>query len=788
MKLPFEQILGKELLLFDGAMGTLLQKQGLQGGALAELWNLEKPQVIRAVHRAYAKSGARVHKSNTFGCNTVKFPAGQPLEEIVRAGIANAKYGAGKNGYVALDLGPTGKLPRPLGPLTAQSIADAYTPALRAGAAAGADFVLFETFSDLYEAKCALLCAKESCALPVSISFTFGENSRLLDGATPECCAVLAQSLGAVAVGVNCGFGPEQMLPLLQRMREYTALPLFCNANAGLPTEENGQLCYHVRPAEFAKKSRALLRAGAVLLGGCCGTDPDYIRALHILLSKTALPEKRRKEPPLCICSGKKTVRFCGETVIIGERLNPTGKKKLREAIRTGEDAYLCMEAIAQEDAGADVLDVNVGVPGTDEKSAMAHIIPLLQGVTDLPLQIDSSDPAACEEAMLLYHGVPLLNSVSGKEESLHTLLPLLQKYGGCAVALLLDDNGIPKSAKERLTVADKILARAAQYGIKKERLLFDPLALTVSTGAENAEITLATLRALTRRGYKSVLGVSNVSFGMPNRPLLGSVFLARAMECGLSAAIINPQSPEMQAILAAYRALRGSETGIDAYLAYAKGREDAQDTQNNAAPMTLREAIARGSEELALPLAEKALAETDPLTLISGTLIPALEGVGKEFESGRIFLPELMKSAECAGKISLLCRERMPAGKQKAKPKILLATVQGDIHDIGKNIVKTVLESYGYPVLDLGKDAAPELILAAVRQNGIALVGLSALMTTTTPAMAKTVALLHAKAPGCRVMVGGAVLTQEYADAIGADYYCRDAMESVRVAKAVLQ
>lgn len=795
MKPKLTECLGKAPLCFDGAMGTLLQNEGLAAGECPELWNLEHPQSILHIHHRYAQAGAILHKSNTFGANTFKFPKDAPLEKTVQAGVQLLLQAVQDTGYVALDLGPTGQLFQPYGVLTPDSAADAFRPALRAGAQAGADFILFETFSNLYEAKAALLAAAEETALPVFISFTFAENGRLLDGATPACCALLAESLGAAAVGINCGFGPEQMLPLLQQMRAQTTLPIFCNANAGLPIQKDGALQYAITPKQFANACIGLVDAGAAALGGCCGTDPDYICALsEVLQNRTVSTTTTCEKLPLRICSKKKLVSFDAQTVIIGERLNPTGKPKMRQALTDADDAYLCTEAIRQAQDGAAVLDVNVGVPGIDEAATMAHVISLLQQVTDLPLQIDTSDPAAAAQAMRLYNGVPLLNSINGKEESLSVMLPLLQKYGGVAVALLLDEKGIPQTAKERLNIAERILERAKAYGIGKERLLFDALTLSVSTGAANAEITLEVVRTLAARGCYTVLGVSNISFGMPNRPLLNAAFLLRAMENGLSAAIVNPACvPLMEAYHAAC-ALYGNTNGIREYIAFVQTQAfppstpAKQSTSYTVPSDPLQDAIERGISEIALPLAKKALKTTEPVDLIRSTLIPALERVGHNFETGKIFLPELMQSAECAAAISALCRAHMPAQQTAQRPEILLATVQGDVHDIGKNIVRTVLESYGYAVLDLGKDVAPQAILHAVLEQHISLVGLSALMTTTVPAMEETVKLLHAQAPFCRVMVGGAVLTKDYADQIGADYYCHDAMDDVKVAKEVLK
>ena len=776
----------------DGGMGTELQKQGLRPGESPELFAMAHPEALLAVHRAYRAAGADVLTTCTFGNVRGKLPPeADPC--AVAARLVSLAREAADGALVAYDVGPTGQMFVPYGTLTFEDAVAAYTAPIRAAAEAGADLILLETFSDLYEVKAAMIAAREACDLPIWVSFTFERGGRLLSGADPETCVTLAEALGAQAVGMNCGFGPAEMLPILEEYMRCAHVPVFVNANAGLPELRDGVTVYPVGAEAFAQQCEPLFAAGAAMLGGCCGTTPLHIRALcdRFGTKKNRIPVN---PPRFAVTSARTTTSFDGYPKMIGERLNPTGKKRLREALTAGDEEYILSEALGQVGLGAEILDVNVGVPGIDETEVMKKTVRLLQGVVSVPLCIDTSDPAAAEAALRLYDGIPLLNSVCGKRQSMETVLPLAKKYGACLVALTLDENGIPDTAEGRAAIADRIFEEAERYGIGKERLLFDALTMAVSTGEQNAEITLDTLTLLHQRGYHTVLGVSNVSFGLPERDCINAVFYARALERGLDAAIMNPKSRSMQDVRAAFALLSGRDTDAARYLAYtaAAGSGAAElhtaDTAETAPVScdTVREAIAAGLTGRALTLAEERLRECAPVDLIREELLPALEDVGKRFEEKTIFLPQLMRSADCAKAVAAAAGERMPQEEKKDGPLVCLATVEGDVHDIGKNIAKMVLESYGYRVRDLGRDVPPETVLAAVKEEGIRLVGLSALMTTTAPAMERTVALLHREAPGCRVMVGGAVLTAEYAAKIGADAYCADAMDDVRVAAEV--
>ena len=785
------EALQNRFLLCDGGMGTELQKRGLGAGESPEAFCLSHPEALTAIHRAYREAGADVLTTCTFGCHPAKLPSGLDASDAAFRLTKIAKDAA-QGAFVAYDAGPTGRMFVPYGDLTFEEAVSSFRIGIEAGAKAGADLVILETFSDLYEAKAALIAAKEACDLPVFISFTFSRDGHLLSGADPETCVTLAQSLGAAAVGLNCGFGPDEMLPLLTEYRRYARIPVFVNANAGLPEEKDGVTSYPVGPEEFAIQNEALYDAGAAMLGGCCGTTPAHIKALAARLAGKPA-QKPTAKAVTAVTSARQTVTLGGYPTVIGERLNPTGKKALKEALLAGDEDYILSEAVAQCDCGADVLDVNVGVPGIDEKTVMCRTVDAVQSVVSAPLCIDTSDPAAAEAALRIYAGIPLLNSVNGKRESMAQTFPLAQKYGACVVALTLDEDGIPENAEKRIEIAERIAAEAAKYGIGKERLIFDTLTMAISTGKDSALITLDALGALSAKGYRTVLGVSNISFGLPNRETVNAAFYARALERGLDAAILNPKSRAMQDVKHAFALLDGRDENAARYLSYAASVKDgasALTAVGTAAKEetadTIKDAILKGLAAKAAALAKEKLKTVDPVALIADELLPALEEVGRRFEEKTIFLPQLMNSAECARAVAAAAGEKMPSGARDGAPVILLATVKGDVHDIGKNIVRMVLESYGYQVRDLGRDVSPDQILDTVLKEGIRLVGLSALMTTTVGAMAQTVALLHENAPDCRVMVGGAVLTEEYAARIGADYYCADAMEDVRVAKEV--
>lgn len=784
---------GKYTVIFDGGMGTLLQARGLAGGELPELWNLTRPEVILDIQTAYAEAGCDILKSNTFGANSLKLSkTGHTVREVIGAALDIARRASAGRAAVALDIGPSGKLLKPFGDL---SFDDAYAlfQEMVVVGRDNADLILIETMSDTYEVKAALLAARENCDLPVVVTYTFDASGKLLTGGSIEAAVTLAESLGASAVGMNCSLGPEQMADFVPRLLESTSLPICVNPNAGLPVTVDGKTTYHVGPEEFCGYTVRFAESGVGLLGGCCGTTPEHIRLLSEALR--GKPVKARTVSARTVVSSyTHTVVFGERPVLIGERINPTGKPRLKQALRENDFEFLCREGIAQAERGADILDVNVGLPGIDEPAAMEQAITMLQGVTDTPLQIDTSDIQAMERALRLYNGKPLVNSVNGKAESLHAVLPLVKKYGAAVVALTLDENGIPDSAEARVRIAERIICTAEEYGIPRRNILVDTLAMTVSTGAQNAQITLDALDTIRHTlGVHTVLGVSNISFGLPRREIVTSTFFAMAMQRGLSAGIINPLSGELMKVYRAFCALTGIDSGCKDYIeAYAntvaspdQQTSGAQMVPQGVQEMTLHRAIVKGLKEQAGRLTDAALQDTPPLDIINGALIPALDEVGQGFEKGTLFLPQLLMSADAAKEaFDRIKTDLAKKGIQEEKKgSIILATVKGDIHDIGKNIVKVLLENYGFEVIDLGKDVPPETIVQTAVEKNIRLVGLSALMTTTVGSMEETIKQLR-RVHDCKVMVGGAVLNPEYAEAIGADFYSKDAMGSVRYAE----
>lgn len=783
--------LGKELLIFDGGLGTMLQAAGLLPGESPDLWNLAHPERVKEIHAAYLRAGAQVVAANTFGANRWKTKVGGPaVKELVRAGVCLARQAVKEagHGWAALDVGPTGKLLKPLGDLDFEAAVDSFREVAEAGADAGAECVLIETMSDIYEAKAAVLAAKETTGLPVIVTMTFDEDGKLLTGGDLAVMAAVLEGLGVDALGLNCGLGPKQMISLTKNLRGLTTLPIVVMPNAGLPREAEGRTVYDVDPESFAACMEEIVRAGASGIGGCCGTTPQHIQAMvsHCQGLSWAAPAGTGRT---VVSSGLRTVELGKSPVIIGERINPTGKSRFKQALRENDLPYVLNEGIAQQDAGAHVLDVNVGLPEIDETSVMCRVVKELQAVTPLPLQIDTSNPETMGAAMRIYNGKPLVNSVTAKKASMEAVFPLVKKYGGVVVGLTITEEGIPETAQGRLEAARLIVETAALYGIEKRDVVIDPLTMAVSAGQDAALVTLEALRLIRETlGVKVSLGVSNVSFGLPRRENINAAFFLMALENGLDAAIMNPKSESMMGAYRSYRALTGSDESCMEYIGAYTGQPAA-----GPAPVqtgyTLEEAIQKGLKEAAFQAAEKLLAEgTAGLDIIEGHIVPALDQVGERFEAKTLFLPQLLMSAEAAKAAFESVRNSMKdaGGEKRDGLKIVLATVRGDVHDIGKNIVKVLLENYGFSVTDLGKDVPPEAVLEAVRREKAGLVGLSALMTTTVPAMAGTIALLRDKAPGCRVMVGGAVLTQEYADQIGADFYGRDAMASVRYALAV--
>ena len=785
----------KEYVFLDGGMGTELQKRGLRPGQMPELAALTMPETLTAIHRDYVRAGAQILNANTFGANPKKLArTGYSLEQVVSASIDCARQAAAETGaLVALDIGPLGELLAPAGTLAFEDACAQFAQIIRAGAAAGADLVMLETMTDLYELKAAILAAKENCALPVFTSMSFETRGRTFTGCTVESYAVTAAGLGVDAVGINCSLGPAEILPFAKRLcRSVPAgLPVFVKPNAGLPDPDGS---YRLDAAGFVEQMKEYQSIGISMVGGCCGTTPEYIQRLHEEFSGKTPAQKvplRRST----LCTPVRFVEVDGITVV-GERINPTGKKRLQEALRQGDTAYPCGQAVSQAEAGAEVLDVNAGLPGIDESAVLETLVRELQAVTDLPLQLDSSDAAALERALRIYNGKPIVNSVNGKRETLNAILPLCKKYGAAVVGLALDENGIPPTAEGRFAVAQRIVAATDAIGIPREDVYIDCLTLTASAQQEGAAETLKALsRCKKELGVRTVLGVSNISFGLPCRGYLNTTFLTMAMAAGLDLAIMNPNTPEMMAAVRAFRVLTAQDAqSADYVAAYANVQLQTTQTVKAAASVmqsgdALFEAVRRGLKAEARAAADAALQSREPLEVVNTSLIPALDAVGDGFEKGTVFLPQLLQSATAAQAAFEAVKAAIARTGQTSggKGRIVIATVEGDVHDIGKNIVRVILENYGYDVLDLGRDVPPAKVVEAVQATGARLVGLSALMTTTVPAMQATIEALHAAELPCKVMVGGAVLTPNYAKQIGADFYAKDAKASADIAKEVL-
>lgn len=850
--MTLQQHLQSGRLYLDGGMGTLLQAAGLAAGELPEDWNLTHADTVTAAHRAYFDAGCHVVCTNTFGANRLKFSA-ERLRAVVFAAVQNARAAqeasrGGQDKFVALDIGPLGRLLAPYGDLPFEQAVDLFAETLRLGAAAGVDLVLIETMGDSYETKAAVLAAKENCDLPVFASNAYGADGKLMTGASPAAMAVLLEGLGVDALGANCSLGPAQLLPVAAELLAHTDLPVLIKPNAGLPRVEGGRTLYSLTPQDFAAQMQPVAAAGVGILGGCCGTTPGFLRALIESTKDTPVPVRA----PLTksyVCSYTHCVALGDAPVLIGERVNPTGKKRLQQALREHDLDYLLREGLAQQEQGADILDVNVGLPGLPEAALLCETVEELQAVCDLPLQLDTADPVAMERALRACNGKPMLNSTSGKQESMRAVFPLAKKYGGVVVALTLDEDGIPETAAGRVRIAKKILDTAAEYGIRRRDIVFDPLCLAVSAMPGAAAVTLEALHTIRHTlGQNTVLGVSNVSFGLPQRPALNAAFLLLALENGLSAAIANPLSADMQRAWHSYRLLHGQDEQCAGYLRFAAahpaegaggtatsgaptgssctagakavngqnantsaGAQNAnppagadassscaggQNTDNAATPApaapaatpdgdSLQQAIRSGRRRRAGALCDALLATTPPLEVVDAHILPALDAVGRGFEAGTLYLPQLLMSAEAATAAFEKVQQALKAAGGLPKTAVfVIATVQGDIHDIGKNIVRTLLENYGFEVVDLGRDVPPQTVVDAVVRTHAPLCGLSALMTTTVAAMQATIELVHAQAPWCRVVVGGAVLNAEYARAIGADCYAKDAMETVRYAR----
>ena len=782
--------IGKRILFFDGGMGTLLQEQGLQAGELPETWNLKNPEPIIQIHKAYLAAGADIILANTFGANRFKY--GEDLEKIVTAGVANAKKAvaeSGKKAYVALDIGSTGKLLKPMGTLDFEEAVGVFAEIIRVGEKAGADLILIETMSDTYELKAAVLAAKENSTLPIMATVIFDESKKMLTGASPQVVVSLLEGLGVDALGINCGLGPKQMKEIVKELLKYASIPVIVNPNAGLPRSENGKTVFDVGAEEFAQDMEEIVTMGAWFAGGCCGTTPAHIQAM-VEKCKEITPVPITPKNYTFVTSYSTAVELGGRPVIIGERINPTGKSKFKQALRDHNIDYILEEGVKQEDSGAHILDVNVGLPEIDEAAMMETIVYELQSIMPIPLQIDTTNMEAMERALRIYNGKPMINSVNGKAEIMEQVFPLVKKYGGVVVGLALDDDGIPDTTEGRLAIAEKIYQTGEKYGISRKDIVIDALVMTMSTNNESAKITLDTVKEITARGGKTVLGVSNISFGLPQRELINAAFFTMAMNNGLSAGIINPNAKAMRQAYDTFCVLGGYDAQCMNYIEnYAVTDAPNAAAKPATAKLNLTDSIIKGLKDQAYRATEEELKTKEPMEIINGELVPALDVVGQGFEKGTMFLPQLLMSAEAAKAGFEAIRQYVQSHgeAQEKKATIVIATVKGDIHDIGKNIVKVLLENYGYEVIDLGKDVPPEKIVETVVDKHAPLVGLSALMTTTVVNMEESIKELHKEAPWCKIMVGGAVLTQEYADMIGADFYGKDAMQSVYYAERLL-
>ena len=796
----------KRIVFFDGGTGSLLQANGLKPGELPETWNILHPEIVTKLHYDYLEAGADIIKTNTFGANGLKFNDSSEygLDGIVTAAMENAKNAvgkAGKKGFIALDIGPTGKLLKPLGDLGFEEAYGLFSDVVKIGAREGADLVLIETMSDSYEVKAAVLAAKENCDLPVFATMIFDSRGKLLTGGTVESTVALLEGLGVDALGINCGLGPVQMKGILADIMKAASVPVIVNPNAGLPRSEGGKTVYDIDADEFARTMREIVEMGACVVGGCCGTTPEHIKKT-IELCKDHPARMPEKKDYTVISSYAQAVVIDQNPVLIGERINPTGKSKFKQALRDHNLEYILREGVTQQDNGAHVLDVNVGLPEIDEAAMMEEVVRELQSIIDLPLQIDTSNIQAMERALRAYNGKPLLNSVNGKQEVMEEVFPLVKRYGGVVVALALDEDGIPETADGRLRVAEKIYAKAAEYGIEKKDIIIDALCMTVSSDSKGAITTLETVRRVRDElGGKTILGVSNISFGLPQREIVNAAFFTMALQNGLNAAIINPNSEAMMRSYYSFRVLADLDPQCSEYISVYSGQvatlgqtvrqgggSGKSDGSGTAMSASLAESIERGLKESAHQAVTELLKTLEPLVIINEEMIPALDRVGKGFEKGTVFLPQLLMSAEAAKAAFEVIKEQLAKSgrEEEKKGKIILATVKGDIHDIGKNIVKVLLENYGYDVIDLGKDVPPELVVETAVEQEVKLVGLSALMTTTVPSMEETIRQLQKAAPETKVMVGGAVLTEDYAKTIGADRYCRDAMASVNYAESL--
>lgn len=778
----------ENILIFDGAMGTMLQKLGLNNSDLPEELNILESEKIINIHKKYIEAGAKVITTNTFGANEIKLKQSKfSVESIIDKAIDNVKKAKGnKEILIALDIGPIGQLLEPMGTLKFEEAYEIFKRQIIQGQKSGADIILIETMTDLYEAKAAILAAKENTNLPIFCTMTFEKNKRTFTGCTPLSMILTLEGLGVDALGVNCSLGPNELDDIVDEIIKYSSIPIMVQPNAGLPTIKEGKTIYNVKPKKFAAFQRSIVEKGVRIVGGCCGTTDEFIREIVYILKDVQV--KKLKEKNIWgVCSSTKAVLIDG-VKIIGERINPTGKKLFKEALRNNDIDYILKEAIGQVESGADILDVNVGLPEIDEEETMKKVIKEIQSIIDTPLQIDSNNPKVIEKALRVYNGKPIVNSVNGEDKVLDNLLPLIKKYGAAVVGLTLDDKGIPKKAEERLKIAEKIVNKALEYGIRREDIFIDCLVLTASAQQEGI---METLKAVTlvkeKLNVKTILGISNISFGLPNRELINKTFLAMSLQSGLDLPILNPNNKEMINIINAYKVLNNEDRGAESYIEkYTNEISNGKEVKNLKSNITLREIVIKGIKEEAYSKTKELIKNRDELSIINEDLIPALDEIGEKYEKGIIFLPQLIQSAETVKKAFTAIKEKLREDNSPKinKGKILMATVKGDIHDIGKNIVKVILENYGFDIIDLGKDVEAERIVEEVKKNNIKLVGLSALMTTTVNGMKDTIKALKESRMDCKVFVGGAVLNKEYSEMINADYYAKDAKEAVDIAK----
>ncbi len=780
------------IILLDGGMGTLLQEKGLLPGEYPERWNVTHSDIIVDIHKAYFDAGSNVVNTNTFGANLLRFST-EELEQVVESAVANARQAkelseGTQEKFIALDIGPLGKMLKPYGDMDFNEAVEVFATTVKLGVKYGVDLVVVETMNDGYETKAAVLAVKESCDLPIFVTNAYGEDGVLTTGADPLSMVAMLEGLGVDAIGANCSLGPNQLLPVVERLVEYSSIPVIMKPNAGLPKAVGDKTVFDVDVASFAEAVLTAVKHGVNIVGGCCGTTPEYIKAVAEKIRGMEPTEIAPKD--ITVVSSFTHGVIFDEPILVGERINPTGKKPFRQALINNDIDYILSEGIAQQDR-AKILDVNVGIPDVDEVKMLTKVVTELQAVVDSPLQIDTSNPVALEKALRVYNGKAMINSVNGKEDSMNAVFPLAKKYGGVVVALTLDEEGIPATSEGRVAIAKKILTRATEYGIGRKDIVFDPLCLTVSADSKNALVTLDAVKRITEElNCKTILGISNISFGLPNRDIINSAFLISALNHGLSSAIVNPLSDAMMNAYRSYKVLAGLDRGCLEYIEEATAVTspvNANVSEDTDCRHALSQAIKKGLKEKSGVLTDRLLAEATPMDIVQEVIIPALDEVGIGYEEKRIYLPQLLMSAESAKSAFERIKVSFSAGgKASSKCNVVLATVRGDIHDIGKNIVKLLLENYGYDVIDLGKDVPPDEVLTAVKAYSAPIVGLSALMTTTVPAMEETIKLIKKEVPSCQIIVGGAVLNEEYAKKIGADHYAKDGMATVRHAERI--